>query len=681
MTTEIINNWKATLKRPPSTAVELHQKWCECFAGWDLEAFGPPPIWFPTSEELEHSNVATWMRELGHETYQEFHQWTVTERGEFWKQSIDKLGILFHEPPTQILDVSQGTAKPAWFTNARLNIAESCFQSDSDATAIIAQSPGKPIRKWTYGELEKRASRVANSLVDHGFKVGDAIGVVMPMTDWSVAIYLGIVMAGCNVVSIADSFAPPEIAMRLEIAGAKAVFTYDHQVRAGKQLPLFRKVAQASNIQAIVLSCDDLLSLDIRDQDFEWNEFLSAREEFEPIPCTVHETINVLFSSGTTGEPKAIPWSHLTPIKCAIDGYCHQNIQAGDVCAWPTNLGWMMGPWLIFASLMNRATIALYEDAPVGSGFGQFIQDSSVTMLGVVPTIVKAWQSSSDMESFDWSAIKVFSSTGESSQTETMVYLSALAGIKPIIEYCGGTEIGGGYVSSVVVLPNFPASFNTAAVGLDFVLIEPEEESEVIENAVQTTTKSGLAEPGGLKKQELQTEKSWSVSDQGEVFLVPPSIGLSVRLVSRDHYETYYQATPVVEGIGQLRRHGDYFRRRKTEWCDVFIAGGRADDTMNLGGIKTSSAEIERTLNRINGVVETAAIAVSESGGPSRLVVFAVVDESNFNQAEKLKEMNQRIKSELNPLFRVAEIKVIESMPRTASGKVMRRKLRDAFCK
>ena len=183
MTTEIINNWKATLKRPPSTAVDLHQKWCECFAGWDLEAFGPPPIWFPSSEELEHSNVAMWMRELGHETYQEFHQWTVTERSDFWKQSIDKLGILFHEPPTQILDVSQGTAKPAWFTNARLNIAESCFQSDSDATAIIAQSPGKPIRKWTYGELEKRASRVANSLVDHGFKVGDAIGVVMPMTD------------------------------------------------------------------------------------------------------------------------------------------------------------------------------------------------------------------------------------------------------------------------------------------------------------------------------------------------------------------------------------------------------------------------------------------------------------------------------------------------------------------
>lgn len=464
----------------------------------------------------------------------------------------------------------------------------------------------------------------------------------MPMTDWSVAIYLGIVLAGCNVVSIADSFAPPEIATRLNIAGAKAVFTYDHQNRAGKQIPLFCKVAEASEIPAIVLSTDSTLSTDIRGQDLDWTEFLVERTDFEAVECTVQETINVLFSSGTTGDPKAIPWSHLMPIKCAIDGYCHQNIQPGDVCAWPTNLGWMMGPWLIFASLINRASIAIYEDAPMGRGFGKFVQDAGVTMLGVVPTIVKAWQSTSDMETFDWSKIKVFSSTGESSQADTMVYLSSLAQFKPVIEYCGGTELAGGYVSSVVVLPNCPAAFNTPAVGLDFVLVDPSE---------------------------------GNVASEGEVFLVPPSIGLSSRLINRDHFETYYAGTPQLDGRGQLRRHGDYFRKLDSKFGPVYVAGGRADDTMNLGGIKISSAEIERVLNQLGNVLESAAVAHSEAGGPDQLVVFAVV-ESQADETDLLKTMNGILKTQLNPLFKVQAVKIISSMPRTASGKVMRRKLR-----
>ncbi len=616
--------------------------WNNCFSSWE-SADGPVPIWFPSDQERKHSNVANWMKELELESYPEFHRWTTRNRNEFWLQAVRRLGIRFRKPTNQALDDSLGATKPAWFPGATMNIAESCFQADDNAIAIIARKPGGPVRYQTVGELRRRANRVANSLVDAGYKVGDALGVVMPMTDWSVAIYLGIVLAGCNVVSIADSFAPPEIATRLNIAGAKAVFTYDHQLRAGKQLPLFRRVAEATEIPAIVLSTGSILSTDIRDQDLDWSEFLVDRAEFEAIECSAQETINVLFSSGTTGDPKAIPWNHLTPIKCAIDGYCHQNIQPGDVCAWPTNLGWMMGPWLIFASLINQGTIAIYEDAPMGSGFGEFVQDAGVTMLGVVPTIVKAWQTTGEMESCDWSKIKVFSSTGESSHADTMVYLSSLAQIKPVIEYCGGTEIGGGYVCSVVVLPNYPAGFNSPAVGLDFVLLDPIE---------------------------------GTIAQEGEVFLIPPSIGLSSRLINRDHFETYYAGTPQLDGLGQLRRHGDYFRKLDSKSGPVYIAGGRADDTMNLGGIKISSAEIERVLNQLDTIRESAAVACSKNGGPEQLVVFVVTD-SRAEEADLLKAMNGVLRTQLNPLFKVSEVKVIASMPRTASGKVMRRKLRE----
>ena len=612
------------------------------------------PIWYPGERELRHSNVACWMAELGIQKYHDFHQWTVDQREAFWEQAVQKLGVRFDQPPDETLDTSQGVANAAWFPNARLNIARSCFGGEANSLAIVAGAPGKPLQKWTVGELHRQACRVANSLVDAGFKVGDPIAVLMPMTNWSVAIYLGIVMAGCHVVSIADSFAPPEIETRLRISAAKAVFTVDVQVRAGKTLPLYRKLVEATAVPAIVMAQNGVLQADLRDQDWDWQEFFVDRDEFQPVSCFAQETVNVLFSSGTTGDPKAIPWNQLTPIKCAVDGFCHQNIQPGDVCAWPTNLGWMMGPWLIFASLMNRATIALYDDAPTGADFGRFVQDAGVTMLGVVPTIVKAWQTSRCMESLDWSAIKVFSSTGESSQPSTMAYLSSLAGGKPVIEYCGGTEIGGGYVSSVVMLPNVPAAFNSPAVGLDLVLIE--------------TTLSA----DGISSQ-------FQVADQGEVYLVPPSIGLSNRLINRDHFDTYYADTPEVQGYQQLRRHGDYFRRYQADFGSVFVACGRVDDTMNLGGIKVSSSEIERVLNQVDGIVETAAVAAHQPDGPDQLLVFAVAQnlEVHRSDSEIKTEMNQLLKRCLNPLFRVTQLRIVDALPRTASGKVMRRKLRD----
>ncbi len=641
------SRWSELLKRarqiqPPIAPQAYIHLWERC-----RDQFQPnnqlTPIWFPNDSDLKKSNVYCWMSELGLEEFPEFHQWTTSSRTAFWADAIEKVGVKFNREPVKFLNQDEGTATAIWLDQARLNIADSCFSAPPTDIAILFQKPGQPIQRQSYQELRDRANRVANSLVNAGCEPGDALAVVMPMTAWSIAIYLGIVLAGCSVVSIADSFAAPEISTRLTISKAKFVLTYDHQNRAGKKLPLFLKVTTATEIPAIVLTTDVEPSCTLRPQDIAWTDFLAAETEFDSVDCASDATINILFSSGTTGDPKAIPWNHTTPIKCAVDGYCHQNIHPKDVCAWPTNLGWMMGPWLIFASLMNKATIALYEDAPSGIEFGTFIQKAEVTMLGVVPTIVKAWEASGCMNDLDWSKIKCFSSTGESSQANTMVFLSALANIKPVIEYCGGTEIGGGYVSSVDVLPNVPAAFNSPAVGLDFLLIDPIDHQ---------------------------------VSEQGEVFLVPPSIGLSDRLINRDHFETYYAETPRLPNTPQLRRHGDYFRQFPTANGPVFEAGGRADDTMNLGGIKISSAEIERVLNQVEPVVESAAVSYSPSHGPDQLIIFAVLSrETDMGQLQK--EMNQALKTELNPLFKVHSVESVSAMPRTASGKVMRRKLRD----
>jgi acetyl-CoA synthetase len=216
------------------------------------------------------------------------------------------------------------------------------------------------------------------------------------------------------------------------------------------------------------------------------------------------------------------------------------------------------------------------------------------------------------------------------------------AGGVPVIEYCGGTEIGGGYLSGTVLQPAVPARFTTPTLGLDLAILDD----------------------GGSK------------SDVGEVFIVPPSIGLSTELINQDHDAVYFTDLPE---IGRpLRRHGDHLRRTPD---GHFQALGRVDDTMNLGGIKVSSADLESVLAGIETVVEAAAVASRPAGGgPDRLVVFAVVNTDTDVGIDSLKvSMQQAIKDQLNPLFKIHEVVVVTSLPRTASHKLMRRTLRDEY--
>jgi acetyl-CoA synthetase len=302
----------------------------------------------------------------------------------------------------------------------------------------------------------------------------------------------------------------------------------------------------------------------------------------------------------------------------------------------------MMGPWLIFAALMNRATIALYVGAPTTRGFCEFVRDAGVTMLGLVPSIVRSWRNGDVLEGIDWPTVRVLSSTGEASDADDYRWLMERTGA-PVIEYCGGTEIGGGYVTGTVMRPAIPGTFSTPALGLDMVVLDEEGRE----------------------------------TDEGEVFLVPPSIGLSTRLLNRDHDEVYHAGTPTGPRGETLRRHGDRIARLPDGY---YRAQGRADDTMNLGGIKVSSAEIERALNETEGVLETAAVAVPPAGGgPERLVVFAVMAEgAEVGDAVALRDaFRQAVRNRINPLFKVSEVRVVEALPRTASNKVMRRVLRD----
>lgn len=610
---------------------------------WETEKQGPMPAWVPSVARQQGSNINTIMQRANISDFESLYQWSINERDSFWATMVETLGIQFDTPYQDICDLSEGSHAPKWLSGAKLNIAESCFGADSEQPAIIFQRDGEsPLEEMTYGQLQSQVNRVANGLKEAGFKPGDALAIDMIMNLESVIIYLGIVKAGCAVISIADSFTPPEIATRLRIGKAAGIFTMDHVMRGAKQLPMYAKVCEAEAPRAIVIPCGDSLSVDLREGDLSWGDFLSENMSFEAVVSDPEAIMNILFSSGTTGDPKAIPWNHTTPIKGAVDGYLHHDIHQGDVVCWPTNLGWMMGPWLLFATLINKGTIALFYQAPTGADFCKFVEKAEVSMLGLVPSLVKAWRHSNALDECDWSRIQCFSSTGECSAPGDMLYLMSRANYQPVIEYCGGTEIGGGYAASTVVQPSIPSTFSTPALGTELVILD----------------------------EDLRPD------DSGEVYLVPPSMGLSITLLNKDHYEQYYEGTPKTEDGRTMRRHGDQLQRLPNGYIR---AHGRADDTMNLGGIKVGSAEIERVLKSVSELDETAAVAISPpDGGPSQLVIFATLKQGE--PGEHLRSaMQQEIRSNLNPLFKIHEVVVVDSLPRTASGKVMRRLLRKQY--
>ncbi len=579
------------------------------------------------------------MDEKSFDSYTDFWKWSVENREAFWKLTIDQLDITFHKKYDSILNLEKGVTNPKWLEGAELNIVDSCFKNDSNAIAIKYHD-GETLKKVTYGELETLVNRVANGLYDLGLQPHDTVAIDMPMTMKSVAIYLGIIKAGLKVATIADSFAEDEIEIRLNITEPKLIFTQDFTKRGQKTHDLYKKLSTVSKVQIVAVHLEGTTSF-LRAGDLYWDQFLSSETTFNSLKCRPQRSITYLFSSGTTGTPKAIPWDHTTPIKCASDAFYHHNIQQGDVVCWPTNLGWMMGPWLVFASLINNATIGLYYGVPMEKEFGKFLEESEVTMLGVIPSIVKSWKNTASLENYDLSKIKCFSSTGEVSNPEEMEYLMQLAGGKPIIEYCGGTEIGGGYISSTLLQENVPSTFSTPTLGTDFVLLD----------------------------------ENGKPSNEGEVFIIPPIMGLSNTLLNKDHYKTYYADTP--EYKNQLRRHGDALKLADGYYRIL----GRTDDSMNIKGMKISSVAIESVINALDFVNESAAIAIApEDGGPNRLIVY-YVEQTKVDTFEALKQARAIVKEKLNPQFKIDEFIKLDALPRTASNKIKRKLLRENYSK
>lgn len=367
------------------------------------------------------------------------------------------------------------------------------------------------------------------------------------------------------------------------------------------------------------------------------------------------------------------------------------------------------------------------QGSPLGRDFGLAVATAGVTMLGLVPSIVKAWRQSACMAGINWASIKCFSSTGEASAPEEYHWLmSRVAGYRPVIEYCGGTELGGGYMSCSLLQPQCPSTFSMPTFGSRVALQTPE--GAAVELNPSSVSDTGAGGTGAAAAGSITGGGGRLQQDViGEVVLVPPMLGSSQRLLNADHSAVYYNGMPRHAATGRLlRRHGDeVVMLAAAGGLTRFMALGRCDDTMNLGGIKVSSVELERVVERhVAGVAEVAAVGVPRpGGGPEMLHLFIVPSKnvppspsagatpaaptpaSSTSTSPRQGSSNSTtsssaigkdgggaaaatvalrracqaaISSHANPLFKVEAVVVRDSLPRTASNKLMRRVLRNA---
>ncbi|XP_022153807.1 probable acyl-activating enzyme 18, peroxisomal [Momordica charantia] len=667
--------WRELMARrvlKPTHPYGLHQLvYYSVYANWDSSSNGPPPYWFPSLDQSKLTNLGKIMELHGPKllgasykdpisSYSLFQKFSSQHPEIYWSIVLEELSVTFHKEPRCILDMAE-KSKGRWLPDSILNIAECCLLPssrplrDDNSLAIVWRDEGgdnSNVNRMTLKELREKVTLVANAL-DARFSKGDAIAIDMPMTVHAVIIYLAIVLAGFVVVSIADSFSANEVAVRLRISNAKGIFTQDFILRGGKKYPLYSRVIEGGSCKAIVIpATGNTLEVDLREQDLSWEEFLSTAKELPRSNCysAVYHSIdamtNILFSSGTTGDPKAIPWTQLSPIRAVADAWAHIDIHVGDILCWPTNLGWVVGPTSLYSCLLTGATLALYHGSPLGRGFGKFVEDAGVTLLGTVPSLVKTWKDTQCMEGLDWTKIRYFTSTGETSNVDDDLWLSSRSYYKPIIECCGGTELASSYIMGSPLQPQAFGAFSTASMTTGFVILD----------------EHGMPYP----------------EDQpcvGELGLFPLYLGASDTLLNADHDEVYFKGMPIYNEM-QLRRHGDIIKRTVGGY---FVVQGRADDTMNLGGIKTSSVEIERICDHAEeSILETAAVGVSPiEGGPEQLVILVVLRKGYRRSPQELKiKFSKAIQSKLNPLFKVGFVKIVPNFPRTASNKLLRRVLR-----
>jgi acetyl-CoA synthetase len=615
--------------------------------------------WRPSDEQIARTQIKQFMDAHGITSYSDLLKRSSDDVEWFWDAVLAQLHIEFFAPYTHILDQSRGPEWARWCVGGKLNIVHNAvdkWMSTQTATreAIRWEGEEGTTRSFTYADLYGEVNRMAAALHGLGIKKGDVVGLFMPMTPEIAVSLLAIAKIGAIILPLFSGFGAGACATRLNDAEAVALITADGTLRRGAVVAMKPVADEALAVCPSVKHC---IVLRRAGNQIDWtpgrdhwhHELVTGKPAEWPTEHTdAEDTLMLIYTSGTTGKPKGAIHTHCGfPIKATQDMVHGLDLRQGDVFFWMTDMGWMMGPLLVFTSLLTGATMFLYDgapDYPAPERVWEMVERHKVSLFGLSPTYVRSIMKFGvePIRRHSLASLRAFGTTGEPWNPTPWTWLFEEVGNRqvPILNYSGGTEVSGGILISSWLTPIKPCSFGGPVPGMAADVVD------------------GAGKPLRGEVGELVIRKPWIGMTRG--FWKDPE----------RYIETYWSRVP---GVWV---HGD--------WCVIDGDGlwyilGRSDDVIKVAGKRLGPAEVESALAKNPAVQESAAIGVPDAVKGEAVVCFTIL-RPGYTPSEQLQSaLRAAVGAELGKPLAPKAIYFVSDLPRTRNAKIMRRVIRAAY--
>jgi acetyl-CoA synthetase len=590
--------------------------------------------WRPDPSTVEASNLQAFMRFAGVASYDDLVRRANADPGWFNDTLLKHVGYRFYRPYHTVLDASKGAAWARWCIGGTTNVALNALDRwrgtpTYEKIALDWIAENGEARRFSYRDLDRAVCRCAEGLRALGLGRGDVIATYLPNVPEAAIAMLAIPKIGAIAMPLFSGFGAEAIAARIELSAAKAIVATDGALRRGRPADtksiVDEAVRQTPSIEQVIVVRHTGTPVQWTEgRDHWWHALLEGRAEDSPTEeMAADDPYLLVFTSGTTGKPKGVVHTHVGfPMKCVIDLGLMQDYKPDDVMLWMSDMGWVVGPMLVYGAPVMGGRYILVEGAPNfpdPDRMWRLCAEHRVSYLGVAPTTVRTFlaQGSDPASKYDLSALRIVISSGEPWTEDAWWWIFDHVGKRrvPILNFSGGTEMIG-IVMTTVVNPIKPCGFNAEVPGIGADVVDED----------------GKPVPPGTV---------------GELVMRGRTIGLTRGLWRDDarYLETY----------------------------------GRSDDTMKIAGKRTGPAEIESLLMATGKFAEAAAIGVPDPVKGSALVCVAAPKPGVAADAQLEETVIEAVVHGLGVPFRPKAVTFVPELPKTRNLKIMRRVIRAAW--
>lgn len=600
------------------------------------------------------------------EEYFQVYRKSIREPENFWEEIAEE-HFIWHKKWDTVLnwDFSKPTVK--WFEGAQLNITENCIDrhlaTRGDKTAILFEpnNPSEPAEHISYNELHERVNQFANVLKAQGIEKGDRVCVYLPMIPELAISVLACARIGAIHSVVFAGFSATALSTRINDSDCKMVVTSDGSYRGKKTIDLKGIVDEAletcKGIETVLVAKRIHSTIEMKVGRDQWLQPLldAAAKTCKAEIMDAEDPLFILYTSGSTGQPKGMV--HTTAGYMVYTAYTFKNVfqyKDNDVYWCTADIGWITGhSYIVYGPLLNGATTLLFEGVPSYPDYGRFwdiVEKHKVNQFYTAPTAIRALakQGLGFVDTYDLSSLKVLGSVGEPINEEAWHWYNDNIGKKnsPIVDTWWQTETGGIMITPIPFVTPTKPTYAT----LPFIGIQP-----------------ALMDTNGKELKGNQVEGSLCVKFPW------PSMARTIWGNHQRYKDTYFSAyeNNYFTGDGALRDEVGYYR-----------ITGRVDDVIIVSGHNLGTAPIEDAINEHPAVAESAIVGFPHDVKGNALYGYVILKDTGENRSQDnlRKEINQIITEHIGPIAKLDKIQFTEGLPKTRSGKIMRRILRKIAC-